>query len=96
MSLQRIVKMTFEADRCQDFEEKFETIKDLIAGQEGCLGVRLLKEQTGSGVYFTYSEWESEADLNAYRKSDLFGEVWPTVKAWFKEKPEAWSTQLIN
>ncbi len=95
MALQRIVKMTFQEKYAQDFENYFSEIKERVAGQPGCHGVKLLKEKTGSGVYFTYSVWESEEDLNAYRGTELFGSVWPTVKAWFADKAEAWSTEII-
>jgi len=38
--------------------------------------------------------WESEEALNAYRKSELFGSVWPKTKACFANPAEAWSTTL--
>ena len=95
MELQRIVKLTFQEKHTEDFERYFTEIKDKVAGQPGCKGVKLLKEKKGSGVYFTYSTWESEEDLNRYRETPLFGSVWPTVKAWFSDKPEAWSTEII-
>ncbi len=95
MKLQRIVKMTFAAEHCHAFETYFNEIKNKVGHQPGCLGVKLLKETNNSGVYFTYSLWESEDALNAYRNTDLFGAVWPKVKAWFAAKPEAWSTEIF-
>ena len=44
---------------------------------------------SSEGHFFTFSHWESEADLNAYRESALFGEVWPKTKALFYDKPQA-------
>jgi hypothetical protein len=46
-------------------------------------------------ILFTYSYWESEDKLNSYRDSSTFGEVWPTIKPWFEEKPNAWTTQVV-
>ena len=66
----------------------FAESKNNIAGQPGCHGVQLLE---GEGHFFTFSHWESEADLNAYRESALFGEVWPKTKALFYDKPQAWT-----
>ncbi len=94
MALQRIVKMTFEESRCSDFEAYFETIKEQVGNQPGCSGVKLLKDVSGSGIYFTYSVWKNEVALNTYRNTTLFGEVWPKVKKWFSGKPEAWSTEI--
>lgn len=96
MALQRIVKMTFKKEHCQAFEAYFDSIKDEVGNQPGCNGVRLLKDITENGVYFTYSYWISEEALNAYRDTPLFNEVWPKVKAWFDAKPEAWSTMIAQ
>ena len=95
MALQRIVKMTFKPEHCVEFETYFEQIKQQVANQPGCYGVKLLKDlNSSSGIYFTYSTWENEDYLNAYRDTALFSAVWPTVKAWFGGKPEAWSTTV--
>lgn len=95
MALQRIVKMTFKEEHCSDFENYFSEIKEQVGGQPGCSGVNLLKDKSGSGIYFTYSIWDNEDSLNAYRHTPLFGQVWPKVKAWFADKPQAWSTEII-
>lgn len=95
MALQRIVKMTFQKEHCEAFEEYFDSIKKQVGGQPGCSGVKLLKDISNNGVYFTYSYWDNETSLNAYRRTELFGEVWPKVKAWFSEKAEAWSTEVF-
>jgi quinol monooxygenase YgiN len=91
-SIQRIVKMTFKSAYCAAFETYFNEIKDQVGSQPGCKGVKMLKDINNKGVYFTYSFWEDEDSLNAYRHTELFAEVWPKVKAWFDAKPEAWST----
>ncbi len=90
--LTRIVKMTFREDKCPEFEALFGQINEKIAKQPGCIDVKLLKEINQPGVYFTISHWDSEESLTAYRNTDLFGEVWPTVKSWMSAKAEAWST----
>lgn len=95
MALQRIVKMTFKAEHCDEFATFFGEIKDQIAAQPGCYEVKLLKDQADSGIFFTYSKWENQAALDAYRTTDLFGKVWPKVKDWFAAKPEAWSTDIL-
>lgn len=96
MAIQRIVKMTFQLEKCDDFQTFFTEIKDQIQAQPGCSEVRLLKEEGASGVFFTYSVWDQQSSLDAYRNTELFGKVWPTVKEWFAAKPEAWSTHLIS
>lgn len=95
MAITRIVKMTFKPETSDDFETYFLTIKDKVSGQPGCRGVKLLKQIGETGVFFTYSQWDSEGDLNNYRNTETFGQIWPTVKAWFAQKAEAWTVDEL-
>lgn len=88
----RIVKLTLDPNHLDDFLTHFETVKNKINTFPGCLGMQLLLDKKTKGILFTYSEWEDETALNNYRNSALFGSIWPTVKKWFIDKPEAWST----
>ena len=92
----RLVKMTFEEAYVEDFKYLFETIKNKIAACEGCNHLRLLQDEALPEIFFTYSMWESQQDLDAYRYSDLFKTTWTKIKPWFADKPEAWSVQEIN
>jgi len=56
----------------------------------------MLQDLNQKNVFFTYSWWNSEGDLNAYRNSDLFKGVWVKTKLLFNDKPLAWSTEKIN
>ena len=88
--IERIVKLAIVPDSNEGitFREIFSASKNHIANQPGCHGVHLLESETH---FFTYSSWETEEYLNAYRQSSLFGEVWPKTKALFYDKPEAWT-----
>lgn len=87
----RIVKLHFQEEKIQDFLDFFEGIKWKVAKQDDCFGMRLLQDKNQPEIVFTYSKWKDEKALNTYRDSELFGEVWPTIKPWFKEKAEAWT-----
>jgi len=89
----RIVKLTFQADKLADFLDYFEQVKWDVAAFPGCLGMRLVQDLKNPNLIMTYSEWESEEALENYRLSTLFQSIWPTIKPWFSEKPEAWSLQ---
>jgi len=52
----------------------------------------LLNDIDTPNIFFTYSHWRSVEDLNRYRDSALFADVWPRTKVLFAAKPEAWST----
>ena len=87
----RIVKLTFQEDTIADFLAYFDTINTRVSRFDGCRGMRLLQDLQHPHVVFTYSYWEDEQALNNYRDSELFGQVWPTIKPWFGARAEAWS-----
>ncbi|MGV9012592.1 MAG: putative quinol monooxygenase [Flavobacteriales bacterium] len=88
----RLVKMTFRPEEVQRFQGLFERWKDKIIASPGCLALELLHDVEDPCVFFTHSHWSSPADLEAYRVSDVFGNVWPVVKTLFSSPAEAWST----
>lgn len=90
----RLVKLTLKKENIGDFITHFDAVKEKINDFPGCKGMKLLQDKNTSNIVFTYSEWETEEDLENYRKSELFASVWPTVKQWFEEKAEAWSTEV--
>jgi heme-degrading monooxygenase HmoA len=93
--LVRIVRMTFDKDKIVDFQASFNTIKEKIINYKGCKLLELYQDRNDECVFFTYSYWESEEDLNHYRNSKLFKEVWSRTKKMFSEKPLAWSVNKM-
>ncbi|KIX20121.1 antibiotic biosynthesis monooxygenase [Flavobacterium sp. 316] len=91
----RIVKMRFQEDKIDIFLEKFNLIKENIRHFEGNQFLELYQDKNDNRIFFTYSYWNTEKDLENYRKSDLFNEVWTFTKALFSDKPEAWSVDKI-
>ena len=89
----RIVKMTFAEDKVESFESMFNSIKHKVRSQSGCNRLELLQDQSSKNVFFTYSFWDSQADLDTYRNTELFKEIWKETKAKFSDKPEAWSVK---
>ena len=88
--------MTFHSETVPAFLKEFEQIKNKIRNMDGCHHLELWREVDGSNVLFTYSYWENEAALNAYRRSDLFKSVWKKTKEKFAEKAEAWSVEITS
>ena len=89
----RIVKLEFQDDKIDDFLSFFETIKHIVNGFPGCYGMKLYQDIDCPTTVMTYSHWASLEDLENYRTSEAFGEIWPTIKPWFAKKPEAWSVK---
>jgi quinol monooxygenase YgiN len=88
--------MKFKAENCNEFQELFNKYHSKIAGFKNCISVELLRDINDPTIFFTYSKWENESDLNNYRESELFKSVWSQTKALFEEKAEAWSVEKIK
>jgi heme-degrading monooxygenase HmoA len=91
----RIVQLPIEPGslKGEKFEALFQEYKSAILDTTGCQRVQLLAADI---CYFTYSWWDSETDLNAYRDSTTFGVVWPKTKALFSGKPQAWTCNSLE
>ena len=87
----RIVKMSFEATKIDLFLANFNDNKENIRKSKGCELLELYRDKTNTNVFFTYSYWETENDLENYRNSELFKNVWSKTKILFNDKPHAWS-----
>ena len=94
MSLTRIVKLSILPSKQISFEQFFGENRNIILSFKGCKHVELLKSP--GDIYFTYSIWDDETSLNAYRNSTSFERIWSKTKTYFSGKPEAWSLDKIN
>ncbi len=91
----RIVKMEFDPLKIDEFLSNFEVVKDKIRAFAGCQFLELYRDKHNTNVFFTYSYWTSETDLENYRHSKLFKGVWANTKPLFNAKPEAWSVDKV-
>ena len=87
----RIVRLSFEPSKVDEFLEIFKASKDKIAAREGCQSVVLMQDEDHDNVYYTYSIWDGKEYLESYRHSDLFAGVWAKTKVLFNDKPLAYS-----
>ena len=92
----RIVKMTFQKNKIDDFQELFRNQHTKIKAFEGCQNVVLYQDIQDKSVFFTYSHWDNEKALEAYRHSDVFKSIWKATKALFSEKAAAWSLSEVK
>ncbi|GAB4147712.1 MAG: hypothetical protein Fur0041_21610 [Bacteroidia bacterium] len=91
--LTRVVKMTFLPEHTDTFIRLFDEHKLLIVSFPGCQKLEMHRDLNNPLIFFTISRWNSPEDLEQYRKSELFAQVWKQTKALFAEKAEAWSMQ---
>lgn len=91
----RIVKMSFHEENIPAFLENFELMKTKIRNSPGNRFLELYRDKNNKNIFFTYSYWETEQDLENYRQSELFYDVWQFTKKLFNGKPEAWSVDKL-
>lgn len=88
--------MTFRKGEGEEFKKIFNASKKSIREMRGCIFLELLEDLNDADLFFTYSVWSSEDDLNRYRHSDLYKEIWPKTKALFAAEPEVHSMKRIE
>ncbi len=91
----RIVKMSFHSEKIEEFLANFDEKKEYIRKSPGCRLLELYRDKTNPDIFFTYSYWETEEDLENYRNSELFKGVWAKTKILFNDKPVAWSVDKL-
>lgn len=87
----RVVKMTFRPEEVMTFQELFDGWRHRIIAFPGCRHLELLHDVDDPRVFFTYSVWNGPIDLEAYRTSAVFADVWPVVKKLFAARASAWT-----
>tara|TARA_B100000902_G_scaffold223511_1_gene212356 strand:- start:213 stop:509 length:297 start_codon:yes stop_codon:yes gene_type:complete len=91
----RIVKMEFKSEEVINFLSNFDIVKEKIRSFDGCTFLELYQDKKNKNIFFTYSKWEKESDLENYRSSDIFKSVWATTKPMFHSKAKAWSIETL-
>ncbi|WP_420148971.1 putative quinol monooxygenase [Spirosoma sp.] len=94
--LVRIVRMTFQEDKLDDFQRIFDNSKYQIRAFPGNHHLELLRDPDQPTIRMTYSLWESTQALEAYRQSDLFRTTWAATKALFAERAVAFSGEKLE
>ncbi len=87
--------MTFLETKINDFKVFVKSIEDAIRNFEGCEHLDMLQDLHNRNIFFSYSIWGSEKDLDNYRKSDFFKATWAKVRKWFGDRPKAWSVEKL-
>jgi hypothetical protein len=92
----RIVKLTLTPGFIPEFMDYFNTIKTAIRSSPGCMHLELIRGRNDDRLFFTYSIWNSESDLDHYLNSERFRATWTKVKPMFAAGAEAWSLDRIE
>ncbi len=92
----RLVRMSFQPDKVDDFLQLFNRVAGYIRSFPGCHRLELLADHTDEQVFTTYSIWDSPHDLEEYRRSPLFEDTWRRTREMFSENPAAVSYRVVR
>jgi len=87
--------MSFHEDKIPEFLDYFHTVKDKVRNFSGNNFLEIYQDKNNPCIIFTYSIWNHVSDLETYRDSELFKEIWANTKKHFNNKPEAWSVDKL-
>ena len=87
----RLVRLPLAPERADDFLALFRQSEGRIRAQPGCRHLELWQDADQPHIYCTYSHWDDAAALDTYRRSALFGEVWPATKRLLAAPAQAFS-----
>jgi len=92
----RIVELSIQEDKIAIAKNLLADVAPKVRNSPGCTHLRILMDIHDSGHVTTYSHWNSEADLNAYRKSEVFKSFWSQIKPLFAVPAKAWSSRTLH
>lgn len=92
----RIVELSVQKDKLPIAEKLLAEVAPKVRSSPGCTHLRILMDLHNSGRITTYSHWNTEADLNTYRKSEVFKNFWTQVKLLFAVPARAWSSETLH
>ena len=76
MTVVRLIHVKVDPGQAADVERIWkDDCAQLMIQQKGCQSEQLLKCDDVPGEYISYSEWESQSDIDAYRESDAHKQI---------------------
>jgi len=76
MSVIRLIHIKVAPSEVERAREVWKTeCAPLMIRQKGCTSEKLLHCREEPGEFISYSEWDSEEDIEAYRRSDAHKEI---------------------
>ncbi len=92
----RTVRMTLRPDGLATFRALYNEASPRIRAFPGCRRLELWEDARFPNILSTFSEWDNEAALDAYRHSELFASTWAKTKPLFAAPPVAHSQRVVE
>ena len=76
MPIVRLIYVTVNSDQVKDAIKLWKDhCAPLMISQPGCLSEKLLECVDAPGEFISYSEWDSQENIDKYRDSDAHSEI---------------------
>ena len=76
MTVVRLIHVNVDPSQAAEVERIWnDDCAQLMIQQKGCRSEQLLKCDDAPGEYISYSEWDSQADIDAYRESEAHKQI---------------------
>jgi len=97
MSVVRLIYVQVDPSEVDHAERIWKTeCAPLMIQQKGCISEKLLRAADEPGAYISYSEWESEQDVENYRNSDAHREIVAHARGLKGAQAEVKLYRLVN
>lgn len=87
----RIVKMTVQMERTDEFRSILELNSQEVRTFNGCEHLEIFCDKKDRSTIFSYSIWKTERHLNQYLRSEFFRSFWPKLTQFFAAEAQAWT-----
>ena len=91
----RIVKMTVDEKNVGDFRKYFENYNQQIMQVDGCHHHDFLEDKNDPTTFFTYTTWETERQIERYRRSEMHRLHKEKMKEFYAKDDIAWTVEKI-
>ena len=90
----RIIKLRLK-DSTDEFIKYINSIHDEIFQFTGCHNMEVLNDKDDPKVFFIYTIWKNETELNKFRNSSFNRNFWNTLQDLCESRPEVWTVENI-
>lgn len=92
----RIVELHIDPEYLVKAKDLLTEVSSKVRGMEGCTHLHILADVHKPNHITTYSYWDKEEVLNAYRHSEVFKTFWSSIKPLFSQPAKAWSSYTLH
>ncbi len=97
MTVARVILINVPKGNTKDAESIWKSeCGPLMVRQEGCQSEKLMKSLDRPGLYISYSEWDSQADIDRYRETTDHDTIRSEARAIQGARAVVWCYEIID